>query len=161
MVGRLFAEGVRHFIIPTRQGDTPKVRAQVKYILETPGATMTIVAADMGKKEDLQKVMQIARTARPPLKKIVHAAGVSIDAALPELDMKNFHQVMACKAVAAWHMSELTKDLDLDDFTVISSVASLIGGMGIGSYAGANAFLDGLIRYRRAQGLVGHTFNMG
>lgn len=34
------------------------------------------------------------------------------------------------------------------------------GGVGNGAYASANAFLDALVRYRRSQGLPGHTYNM-
>ena len=42
---------------------------------------------------------------------------------------------------------------DLDAFVVYSSVSGVFMGAGSGSYAAANAFLDGLMANRRAAGL--------
>jgi hypothetical protein len=48
----------------------------------------------------------------------------------------------------------------LEQFVCVSSIASLVGGLGMASYSSANAFLDALMRYRRTQGLPGAAFNM-
>jgi acyl carrier protein len=49
----------------------------------------------------------------------------------------------------------------LDFFVMFSSVSSLLGAPGQGSYGAANAFLDALARYRRARGLPATTVNWG
>lgn len=160
LVDSLFTQGEKHFIIPTRCADMKDLRAKFKYIIESPGASMEFVVADIGNEEGLERLMAVARAASPPLKKVYHVAGISRDVTLPDLTMKDFHAVADCKAMAALRLSEMTQDMDLDDFVVISSVASLVGGKGMGAYSAANAFLDGLMRYRRSMGLPGTTFNM-
>jgi len=83
------------------------------------------------------------------------------DVVLSDVNMGDFEEVMGCKARAAWLLSELTRDMELHAFVLLSSIAPLIGGVGISAYAAANAYLDGLVRYRRSLGLPASTFNMG
>jgi len=40
---------VRHFILPTRKGDSQAVRDQFKHIIDTVGASVHFIAADISK----------------------------------------------------------------------------------------------------------------
>jgi acyl carrier protein len=53
----------------------------------------------------------------------------------------------------------LTQNLALDFFAGFSSMTALLGSPGQGNYAAANAFMDGLMRYRRNLGLPGLSIN--
>ncbi len=76
-------------------------------------------------------------------------------------DWASFCRVLAPKLTGSWNLHLLTADLPLDFFIGFSSMASVIGSPGQGSYAAANAFLDALMHYRRGQGLPGTSINWG
>lgn len=61
--------------------------------------------------------------------------------------------VFAPKARGAWHLHALCWPPP-PVFCLFSSVAALLGQRGQANYAAANAFLDALAAWRRAQGLA-------
>ena len=69
--------------------------------------------------------------------------------------------MFAPKVDAVRHLDELTRDRELRAFVVYSSVSGVFMGAGSGSYAAANAFLDGLMANRRAAGLPGLSLAWG
>ena len=97
----------------------------------------------------------------PPLAGVVHAAGVREDGVLAQLDEARMKSVLAPKVAGAWNLHRHTADLPLDFFVLFSSAASVLPSPAQGTYAAANAFLDGLARYRRAQGLPAISVNWG
>jgi acyl carrier protein len=96
-----------------------------------------------------------------PLGGVVHSAGALDDGVLLQQNWKRFQTVAAAKVVGGWHLHELTRELPLDFFVLFSSTASLLGHPGQSNYAAANAFLDALAHYRRAQGLPALSINWG
>ena len=97
----------------------------------------------------------------PPLRGVIHAAGVLDDAVITSLTPDRVDTVLRAKVDAAWNLHELTRDLGLSMFVLCSSIAGTVGGPGQGNYAAANAFLDGLAAHRQAAGFPGVSLAWG
>src|SRR6185369_10098509 len=97
----------------------------------------------------------------PPLKTIIHAAGVLHDGLIDNLTVDDFIAVRAPKLNGAKTLHALTKHHPVEHFLLFGSVASLIGAAGQASYAMANASLDAFAVWRRAQGLPATSIAWG
>ncbi|WP_448334071.1 beta-ketoacyl reductase [Streptomyces sp. DSM 41534] len=95
------------------------------------------------------------------LRVVVHAAGVLDDGVLESLSAGRVGEVWRVKVEGALYLDELTRGRGLDAFVLFSSAAGTVGSAGQGSYAAANAALDGLAWRRRAQGLVATSVAWG
>ena len=118
-------------------------------------------AADVGDEAQVCELLNRIRADLPPLAGLVHLAGSLDDALLPQQTVERFRTTMQPKALGAWHLHRLTRKDDLDFFIVYSSGTSVLGAPGQANYAAANAVLDGLAAYRKAQGLPATSINWG
>jgi acyl transferase domain-containing protein len=97
----------------------------------------------------------------PPLKTIIHAAGVLHDGLIDNLTVDDFIAVRAPKLDGAKTLHALTAHHPVEHFLLFGSVASLIGAAGQASYAAANASLDAFAVWRRARGLPATSIAWG
>ncbi|MEY9893882.1 acyl transferase domain-containing protein/acyl carrier protein [Catenulispora sp. MAP5-51] len=144
--------GVRHLLLVGRRGAQAPGAQELDAELRGLGAHVTFAACDVADREALRGMLgQIP--GQHPLTAVVHAAGVMDGAVLQKLSSAQFDRVLRAKADAAWHLHELTADLDLAAFVLYSSVGGLVLTAGQANYAAANRFLDALAEHRRARGL--------
>mgnify|MGYP002402897482 CR=1 FL=1 len=154
-------EGARHLVLVGRRGPaTEQGRAMVAE-LAAEGVRVDARALDVADLGMVEKLLTDIRHNGPPLGGIFHLAMMLDDALLPSLDARRLAAVMQPKAVGAWHLHCASAGEPLDHFVLFSSVAQVIGNIGQGAYCAANAFLDGLARQRRAQGLPGLSIAWG
>lgn len=156
----LAEEGARHLTLVGRRAPSPQVEA-VLADLAGAGVRLHIVQADVTRPAELDPVFAQIDAAGPPLRGVVHAAGVLDDGPLGEQSWERSAAVLAPKVAGAWALHKLTANLDLDWFVLYSAGAALIGPPGQSSYAAANTFLDSLAHTRRAAGLPALSVNWG
>ncbi|MFV3130816.1 type I polyketide synthase [Niveispirillum sp. KHB5.9] len=109
-------------------------------------------AADCADTGAMAALLDDMRRTLPPLRGVVHAAGMLDDGILAAQNPDRIRAVLAAKLDGALLLDRLTRDDPLDLFLLCSSLAGLLGAPGQAVYAAANAGLDALADARRAQG---------
>jgi acyl transferase domain-containing protein/acyl carrier protein len=156
----LVAQDARHLVLMGRRGASEAARQAISE-LEQAGAQVVVAQGDVTRRDDLARILAEIDQTMPPLRGIIHAAGVVADGVLLQQEWARFAEVMAAKAEGAWHLHTLTQQMPLDFFVLFSSAASVLGSAGQSNYAAANAFLDALAHQRRSQGLPALSVNWG
>ncbi|HET9592574.1 MAG TPA: type I polyketide synthase, partial [Solirubrobacterales bacterium] len=154
------AHGARHLLLASRGGGAKPGAAELAAELEEMGASVELAACDVGDRDRLAELLAGIDPARP-LRAVFHTAAVLDDGLLTDLTPQRFEPVLAAKADAAWHLHELTRELDLDAFVLFSSLSGIVGFPGQANYDAANSFLDALAAHRRAAGLPATSIAWG
>ncbi len=154
------AHGVRSVVLASRRGAEAEGAAELRADLEGAGARVAIVACDVANRSEVSAALD-AVPPELPLGAVIHSAVVTDDGVIESLTPASLDAVLGPKVDGAWHLHELTADLDLSAFVLYSSVGSVVGSPGAANYGAANAFLDALAAHRRARGLSGTSIAWG
>ena len=157
---RLVAQGARHLALLGRSAPSTDASAAIS-ALRASGAEVTTIAADVSDGAQLERAIAELRTAGPPVRGVLHAAGITDDRTLRQLSWEQFETVFAPKVRGSWNLHTALLPDALDFFVLFSSAAAVMGGAGQANYAAANAFLDQLAQYRRNEGLPALSVNWG
>jgi acyl transferase domain-containing protein/acyl carrier protein len=156
----LVGQGARHLVLCGRRSESPSVRESLSKLRDA-GAAVHIRAVDVANDAAVGALLEEIRAAMPPLRGVIHSAGILADALIDRLTPASFEQVMAGKVRGALLLDRLCRQDTLDYFVLFSSVASLLGNPGQGNYAAANAMLDALAQSRAAAGVPATSIAWG
>ena len=157
---RLADLGARRLLLVSRSGmpergtwaglaDHGVVRAVTA--LEDRGVSVRVAAMDIGA-PGAADALRVALRDLPPVRGVVHAAGVEAGALLVDTTADDFAATMGPKVDGAQALHQVFAPGQLDWMVLFSSCGYLPGFPGQGAYASANAFLDTFAQHRRNLG---------
>ncbi|MCW3464780.1 type I polyketide synthase [Chitinophaga nivalis] len=139
--------GARHIVLTGRTA--PPATAAAINTLREKGCQVVIQLGDITNYQQVEAILTTLRKEMPPLKGIVHTAGILDDGGMANMEAGKFNAALRPKVDGAWWLHELTAEDELDFFLLYSSVLVTLGAIGQANYVVANSFLDGFARYRR------------
>ncbi|HTD55483.1 MAG TPA: SDR family NAD(P)-dependent oxidoreductase, partial [Silvibacterium sp.] len=157
---KLVERGARNLVLTSRRSPSEQALHFVRE-LEELGARVTVRLADVGVEAEVGALLDEICQTMPPLRGIVHAAGILDDAVVAHLSAAKFQSVMAAKAGGALALDAKVQRGELDFLVYYSSVAGVLGTPGQGNYAAANAILDALANSQRSRGVPAISIDWG
>ncbi|HET9875431.1 MAG TPA: beta-ketoacyl reductase, partial [Mycobacterium sp.] len=150
---------------PRRDWDRDTIDADIRHkiaairALEKRGVSVDAVGLDIGSGDALQALLtERDAGGAPPIRGIIHAAGVTEGQLLTEIDTERLRRTMWPKIAGAQALHQAFPPGSLDFFFLTAAAGAVFGVPGQGAYATANAYLDGLARARHRQGC--HTVSL-
>jgi len=152
--------GARHLVLTGRRG--PDAAAdETLHVMEAAGVRLHVAKVDVSDAEGMARMLAEVRSKMPPLRGVIHAAGVLDDGVLMQQNWARFAGVFAAKVTGSVLLHQLTATDPLDFLVFYSSIASVFGSPGQGNYVAANCFMDALATSRQAAGLPALSVNWG
>lgn len=149
----LVEQGAEHLVLPVHRVLT----AQEIGWLDGLGVTTTVVTGDVATAAGSAALAKVLHHQEEPVGGVFHLAGRLHDQVLNKLTWDSFNEVLMPKAVGAWRLMQVLRELPRRDalafVLLFSSASATLGSPGQVNYASANAFLDHLAVLARAQGL--------
>ncbi|HBE71685.1 MAG TPA: polyketide synthase [Planctomycetaceae bacterium] len=157
----MVARGARNLVVSGRSQQVRPEASSVFAELETQGANVSFVTADVTDADDVDRALAEIDANHPALVGVIHTAMVLEDKLLVDLDVATLNRVLRPKILGGWNLHQRTLGRELECFVLFSSLSSVFGHAGQANYAAANAFLDSLAYFRRSQGLPALVMNWG
>jgi len=117
--------------------------------LEKLGAKVHVYTADVTDREGMQAVISDAMERFGTIHGVIHAAGLPGEGIIQLKKKENAREILAPKVQGTLILDDLLKDVKLDFFFLCSSIASILGGIGLVDYCAANSFMDAFVSHGR------------
>jgi len=143
---------VGHLLLTSRRGAATTDVRRLRDELSELGASVEIASCDVADRAAVAALLAGIPEAHP-LVAVIHAAGVPDTGLIGSMTPTRLDTVLRPKVDGAWHLHELTQEMNLSAFILFSSAAGMLLAEGQAGYAAANVFLDALAAHRRAAGL--------
>ncbi|GAB3434069.1 type I polyketide synthase [Actinophytocola sediminis] len=160
VAGWLAGRGARRLVLAGRQAlpartewdwvSDPALAGRIEAVraLEAAGVTVRTVALDVADAAQAARELSTATHGLPPIRGVVHAAGVLDNRLASDVDLASLESVLAPKVGGALVLHELFGPGSLDFLVLFSSAGLLLGLPGQAAYAAGNAVLDALAAHR-------------
>jgi NAD(P)-dependent dehydrogenase (short-subunit alcohol dehydrogenase family)/acyl carrier protein len=131
-----------------------KARLEQLQALESQGAEVTVLAADVCDEESLRAVFEQTRASYGRCDGVIHSAANIEDSMVP-LQSASWAQCeaqFAAKVQGTLLLEKVLADEPVDFCLLMSSLASVLGGLGFAAYGAANMFMDTFVQSKQLAG---------
>ncbi|PLV48291.1 polyketide synthase, partial [Mycobacterium tuberculosis variant microti OV254] len=156
----LAAQGAGMVVLNGRSEPDEDIRSAIADLNDT-GTRVEVITGDIAAADTAGRLVEAVHDAGFRVAGVLHSAMVLDDETVLNITDAAARRVFTPKVDGSWHLHRATAHLDVDWWLTFSSVASLLGAPGQGSYAAANSWVDGLVAYRRSLGLPAVGINWG
>jgi acyl carrier protein len=133
------------------EADPMSVKLRRLRAMQAAGAEVLVVSADVADPDQIRAVLDAAQTRFGSVNGVIHAAGnvtaegfFGVGQATPELCERQFRT----KVHGLLSLEEAVRDQPLDFVVLLSSISSVLAGLGYVAYGAANAYMDAFAHER-------------
>ncbi|MFE2060291.1 SDR family NAD(P)-dependent oxidoreductase [Streptomyces sp. NPDC059446] len=157
----LAAHGAGSLVLVGRSAPDAEASERIAALRER-GVRVENARCDVTDRPALRQALEGLREAGlPPLRGVVHAAGVLADSTIAHVTPRQMAKVLQPKVDGVRNLDAVTAEDPLDLFVMFSSAAALVGNPGQAAYSAANAYLDAFAESRRMRGLPALSVQWG
>nr|AIT55260.1 GulC [Pyxidicoccus fallax] len=152
--------GARHLALVSRRPPSEEARARLD-ALRARGVEVLVREVDLSREDSVAALFRELDERMPPLRGVLHLAGVLDDATLFQQNEQRLAAVRGPKVTGTRLLHAHTQHRKLDFFVLFSAGATLLGSPGQANYAAVNAFMDAFAPHRQRLGLPALSINWG
>ncbi len=140
-----------HWLSSHDQQDPISNKIRQLQAMESLGAQVVIVRADVTNFEQMQAAIARACELKGTIHGVIHAAGVLSGGTIQLKTPEAAANVLAPKVKGTLILDALVENFDLDFFVLCSSLNSFLAPLGLVDHCAANSFLDAFANYKALQ----------
>lgn len=149
--------GATKIFLCSRRGVGDRDRAALEAL---PKDIVEVLCVDV---TNFESLLSSVKSLHPPVRHVMNLAMVLHDKYIRSVSQDDVMLVGNPKIAGAWNLHRLESQLSepFQTFVTTSSTTALVGTPGQYVYGSANCFMDGLVTFRRSQGLCGTSLQLG
>ncbi|KAB8236983.1 type I polyketide synthase [Aspergillus alliaceus] len=162
IIAWLADHGAKHIIVVSRRGRATESTFRLFENLHLKGVAVNVVKCDISDRDQVVTTLAQKLGEVPTVAGIIHSAMVLRDTLFEQMTFDDYDAVIRPKVHGLWNLNDLlrTKQLKLDFFVALSSVAGIVGNRGQAAYSAASTFLDAFADFQRGRGVPFTTVDL-
>jgi len=173
----LAQRGAKHLIVMSRSGVSDQRSQTIVKDCASYGCQVHEARGDVASIEDVKEAFSrgpypvrgivqgamVLRVCLSVLQKSKHQLTKSQDKPFEVMTIDDYHTTISSKVDGTLHLHNIAKEqgIELDFFTLLSSISGVVGQKGQANYSAANVFMDSFANFRNALGLPANSVNLG
>ncbi|RFN48413.1 putative polyketide synthase [Fusarium flagelliforme] len=157
----LAEHGAKNLIFVSRSGTSKPEAAALVERLEKKGVNVAVLQCDVSDYDKLSAGVNDLLRTMPPLRGLIHGGMVLNDSIFEAMSYAQYQDAIRPKVAGTINLHNLTKDMPLDFFIMLSSAAGVVGNSSQANYAAGGAFQDAFAHYRTELGLPAVALDLG